>query len=132
MSKVLKFAGILLSAIVILVILAVILLMTLASPNRLKPMLADQVMKYTGRELIVDGDLSWTFSPYLGVKVGHVALSNPANFSEKTFGEINSATLSVKLMPLLRGKVESTGIVLKGMLSERTLPLNTVTYGVPR
>ncbi len=115
MHKILKWVGILLSAIVILIIVAVILLMTLASPNRLKPLLTDQIKKYTGRQLTIDGDLSWTFFPYVGVKVGHIALSNPANFPDKTFAEINSATLNVKLMPLLSGKVESTGIVLRGM-----------------
>jgi AsmA protein len=115
MKKVFKFLGVLVCAVVLVVVLAVVLLTTLASPNRLKPLLIDQVKKYTGRELTVDGNLSWTFFPYLGVKIGHVALSSSADFPNKTFAEVGSATLGVKFMPLFSGKVESTGIVLQGM-----------------
>ncbi len=115
MKKVFKFLGVLVCAVVLVIVLAVVLLTTLASPNRLKPLLIDQVKKYTGRELTVDGNLSWTFFPYLGVKIGHIALSSSADFPNKTFAEVGSATLGVKFMPLLSGKVESTGIVLQGM-----------------
>lgn len=115
MKSFLKWVGVLIGAVILLLVVAVILLKTLASPNRLKPLLVDQVKKYTGRQLTVDGDLSWSFFPSLGVKIGHVALSNPANFPDKTFAEVDSATLSVKLVPLFHGRVESSGITLQGM-----------------
>ena len=83
MRKFLKFAGILIAFLVALILLAIILLITFVSPNRLKPVLTEQVMKYTGRQLLIDGDMSWTFFPYLGVKVGHSSLSNPADFNQK-------------------------------------------------
>lgn len=115
MSKIVKVTAILLGIIALLIVTVAILLATLISPNRLKPILIDQIKKSTGRELIVDGNLSWTFFPYLGVKVGHMSLSNPANFPEKTFAEFNQATVGVKLMPLLHRQIESSGIVLSGM-----------------
>ncbi len=115
MSKVVKTLGIVVGIVVLVIVLAIISLMTFISPNRLKPMLTQQVMKYTGRQLTLNGDLSWTFFPSVGVKVGHMTLSNPNDFPEKTFAEISDATISVKLMPLLSGKIESSGIVLNGL-----------------
>lgn len=105
----------LLGIIILLLLLAVIVLVTFVSPNRFKPVLTDQVQKFTGRELIVDGDLSWSFFPYLGVTAGHMSLGNPSDFKQKTFAEFSSATVGVKLMPLFSGRVESSGIALHGM-----------------
>lgn len=105
----------LLGVLLLLIILAIILLVTFVSPNRFKPILAEQVKKTTGRELIVDGDLSWSFYPTLGVKAGHVSLGNPEGFGQKIFAEFSSAIISVKLMPLFSGHVQSNGILLQGM-----------------
>lgn len=115
MTRFLKMTGMLLGSILLLIVLAIILLVTLVSPNRFKPILIDQVMKNTGRELVVDGDLSWTFYPILGVKAGHMSLGNPAGFSQKIFAEFSNVTISVKLIPLFSGRVQSNGIALQGM-----------------
>ncbi|MEO8401949.1 MAG: AsmA family protein [Gammaproteobacteria bacterium] len=115
MRKFLKYTGIILSILILLIVVGVVLLVTFVSPNRFKPIMTDQVLKATGRHLIIDGDMSWTFFPTIGVKVGHATLGNPAAFDEKTFLEISDATVSVKLMPLFHGHIESSGIELKGM-----------------
>lgn len=114
MMKLLKILGLVVGILAALLVLAIVLLVTFVSPNRFKPVLADRMMKYSGRELAMDGNLSWTFFPTIGVHIGHTTLGNPAGFSEKTFAEISEATLSVRVLPLLRGRVESTGLVLKG------------------
>ncbi len=115
MHKILKLTGILVGILALLIVLAIIFLVTFVSPNRLKPVLTAQVMKYTGRQLVMDGNMSWTFFPYLGVRVGHSSLSNPAGFNEKTFAEISNITVAVKLMPLFSRQIESSGIQLDGM-----------------
>lgn len=115
MGRILKITGYLAGAFVLLIVLAAVLLITFVSPARLKPLMASQVMKSTGRELTMDGDMSWTFFPYLGVKTGHAQLGNPDGFEQKTFAEIASATMGVKLMPLLHGQIESSGITFKGV-----------------
>jgi len=115
MHKILKLTGIILGIIILLAIFAIICLITFVSPNRLKPVLADQVMKNTGRQLIIDGNISWTLFPVLGLKIGHSALGNPAGFNEKIFAEIANMTMAVELMPLFNRRIESSGIVLNGM-----------------
>lgn len=78
-------------------------------------MIAAQVLKHTGRDLAIDGDITWTFFPSLGLKVGHMVLGNPAEFKQKVFAEIDQATIGVKLLPLLHAKIESTGVSLRGL-----------------
>ncbi len=115
MTKILKFTGLLLSAIILLLIVAVCVLVFFVSPNKFKPVITSQVAKYTGRQLTIDGELSWSFFPYLGVKVGHATLSNSSEFKQKVFAEFDEATVAVKLMPLLHAKVEASGISLSGL-----------------
>jgi AsmA protein len=115
MAKIFKVTGIFLSLILLTVLLAVGALITLVSPNKLKPMITTQVIKITGRTLNIDGDLSWTFYPTLAVKMNHVTLSNPAGFGEKNFAEIDNATIGVKLMPLLHSSIEFTDVTLNGL-----------------
>ena len=91
MSKFLKFTGVVLGIVLLLLALAVAVLVTLVSPNRLKPIMMDQVKKHTGREFVIDGDLSWSFFPYLGVKAGHLSLGNPSEFTQKIFVEFDGA-----------------------------------------
>ena len=115
MKKFLKIAGIVLGIIVLLCILVMIGVVTFVDPNRFKPLLVEQVKKYTGRELIIDGNLSWTIFPTLGVKVGHLELSNSSEFSQKTFAEVQTATVSVRVLPLFVASVQSSGISLDGL-----------------
>lgn len=113
--KALKITAGILGILVLISVLSAILLITFVSPNRFKPLITEQVKKYTGRELLIDGDLSWTVFPYLGVKAGHLELANPTEFKQRTFVEIQSATVGIKVLPLLRSKLESSGITFKGV-----------------
>lgn len=115
MAKFLKIIGALLGIVIVLLILAFVLLVTFVSPNRFKPAITEHVKKSTGRDLTIDGDLSWTVFPYLGVKVGHASLSNPSGFKQPIFVEISQATVAVKFLPLMQRKIESRGITLSGM-----------------
>jgi AsmA protein len=115
MRSLLKFIGFLAGFIIFLAILAIVILITFVDPNRFKPLIAEQINKTTGRQLQMTGPLSWTFFPYLGVKAEDVELGNSAAFVEKNFVNIKKVTLSVKLLPLLHGQIQSSGLVLTGL-----------------
>lgn len=115
MKKFFKIIASIIGITILFAILAAVLLVTFVSPNRFKPLITQEVKKSTGRELVIEGDLSWSFFPALGVKVGHMTLYNLPQFNQKVFAEIDHATVAVKLMPLLSSQVESSGVVLKGM-----------------
>ncbi len=115
MRKSIKWLGAIVSILVLLFILTAVCLVTFVNPNRFKPLIAGQVMKYTGRQLMIEGDLSWSLFPYFGIKTGHILLNNPAGFDQKIFAEMQHATIGVKLLPLLNKKIESSGIALDGL-----------------
>ncbi len=115
MIKILKLAGMIIGALLLFLIMAFMALVTFVSPDRFKPVIVWQVKKYTGRELTIDGKLSWTFYPYLGLKAGHAALNNPSDFKQPVFAEFSNATMGVNLLPLFHGQIESRGITLHGM-----------------
>ncbi|MDR3478871.1 MAG: AsmA family protein [Gammaproteobacteria bacterium] len=115
MTKVLKFTGIILGIIILLLFVGVGILATCVSPNTFKPIITTQVFKMTGRQLAIDGNLSWSFFPYLGVKVGHASLSNPPEYTQKVFAEFTQATIGIKLVPLLHANIEANGLTLTGL-----------------
>jgi len=115
MKKIFKWAGILLGILILIIVLAFISLIIFVNPNRYKPFIAERVMQYTGHSLIIDGDLSWTVFPHFGVKVNDLILQNPEGFKEKTFAKIDHMTIMVKLFPLIKHKIESSGITIDGM-----------------
>lgn len=115
MKKFLKWVGILLGLLILLAILIFISLVTFVNPNRFKPLIAEKIQIATGRKIIMDGDLSWTVFPTLGLKTGHFTLKNPAGFDQDIFAEVKDAIVSVKLLPLLKKEIKSDGITLDGL-----------------
>ncbi len=115
MTKILKNTISAIAIFIFLLVLAFGLLVTLVSPNKIKPLIVAQVAKYSGRQLTMDGDLSWTIFPYLGVKIGHAQLNNPDSFKTKQFIEIDHATIGVKMLPLLHSAIEFSEITLAGV-----------------
>lgn len=115
MKKIVKWISILIVVLALIMVLGVTLLVTFVSPDRLKPLLTEKVQSYMGREVTIDGELSWTIFPILGLKTGHVTINNPAEFQQKIFMEVDQATVKVKLLPLLRKQIQSSAITLDGV-----------------
>ena len=67
----------------------------------------------TGRELKIVGDISWTFFPWLGIKIQNVSLSDSANFKNDIFAKADEVEVSVKLLPLIFGRIEADHLTLK-------------------
>ncbi len=73
-------------------------------PNSFKDDIVDAVGRETGRTLQLDGDIDLAFFPWLALKTGAGALSNPAGFSGPPFVRWQEARIRVRLLPLLRGR----------------------------
>jgi AsmA protein len=115
MKKVLAILGITLGAIVLLVVAGILLLLLLVDPNDYKEEIARAVHDATGRELTFEGDISFTFYPWLGLELGPVALSNAQGFTRDVFARVAGAKVNVRLIPLLRREVEVDSILLDGL-----------------
>ncbi|MGS0680043.1 AsmA family protein [Shewanella sp. 125m-7] len=107
-------------------VLALVLYVTVIfDPNDFKPQIVDIVKDKTGRELVIGSDLSWTFFPSLGIKLGQITLSNPDGFKNPSMVSVKQVVAEVALMPLLKKEVEISQLNLDGL----TLMLETQKDG---
>ena len=83
--------------------------------NGYKQDLADLVHKQTGRDLQFFGDVSLTFYPALGMKLGALSLSNAAGFGSAPMVKINEVSISVDVASLLTFSPEVDRLVLRDL-----------------
>lgn len=110
---------ILLAAIGILAIAAVaavVYVTTFLDPEDFKPRLTAVVEEQTGLNLALEGPISWSFYPRIGVSVEQARAWLPEqSVDESAFAAINRAEVSVAFAPLLRGEIAVDGLTLDGM-----------------
>ncbi|MGM8932472.1 AsmA family protein [Salinicola halophyticus] len=101
----------------ILVVVAVVYITTFFDPNDLKPRLIEAVRNQSGLELRLDGPLSWSFYPRIGVSVKDAEAWLPAQSpdDDAPFVGFDNAEVSVAFTPLLTGDVSIDGLILDGM-----------------
>ncbi len=80
--------------------------------DALKAQIAAQVHAATSRDLIIDGDLSFTLLPVPGVKVSDVRVSNIKGAQADNMVRLKSAQVVVALGPLITGDIEIQRVVL--------------------
>ncbi len=110
--KALKIAGIVLAALIAIAIIIGAVIMAKFDAKLIKTELAKVVLEKKQRSLKIDGALELSFWPNLGVKVGKVSLSEPK--SDKPFATLESARVSVAVMPLLSKQIVVDTMELSG------------------
>src|SRR5262245_46516827 len=113
MRKAVKYGLLGLGTLVVLVIAGVAVFAATFDPNKYKGQVAAAVKEKTGRDLKLAGDLKLAFWPSLGANVAGVTLSEKGSPAE--FVALESAHVSVAVMPLLRGAVQVDGIRITGL-----------------
>ena len=104
MGRILKVAAWLVAGVVVVFALAAIALTLFFDPNDFREDVSAAVFEQTGRELVIDGDVSVSLFPWLAVKVGEAQLGDAPGFGGEPFAAFDSASFSVRLMPLLFGQ----------------------------
>lgn len=99
----------------LLLLTGIIVLVTVVSPNNFKNQISQQVNNYTGRELVLQGDLHWSFFPWLGLEINDAILKNAKGFGKDPFAKINHANVAIKLVPLLHRQIEIGKVTLDGL-----------------
>lgn len=110
--KALKIIFWIVMVLVVLVIGLVFVVTRLVDPNDYKPQISSLVQEQTGRTLDLQGDLSLTFFPWIGAETGPVRLSNAPGFGDEPMVAVENARINVKLLPLLKRRVEVDTVVL--------------------
>jgi AsmA protein len=95
----------LLLSLVLLVAGGMVALTLLIRSDEIKQTLIAQVKQQTGRELRIDGPVSWSFFPSLGVDIAQVQLLNPAGFPAEPMISVASAHIRVAVTPLFSQQI---------------------------
>jgi AsmA protein len=101
MGRTTKIVAWLIAAFFAVFALAAIFFVLFFDPNDFRDDIAGAVKERTGRDLVIEGDLSVAFFPWLAIEVGHTTLGNAPGFGEEPFAEFDQAKLSVRLLPML-------------------------------
>jgi AsmA protein len=99
MNKYLKYGLWSLFSVVVLVAGVIAYIALTFDPNTYKPQIIQAVKDGKQRTLKLDGDIKLHFFPSIGVSLGKVSLSEFQ--SEQEFASVESASVSLKLLPLL-------------------------------
>jgi AsmA protein len=101
-----------------------ILLLLIATPvvlalfvdlNDFKGEIQERVAKATGRELNLAGELRLSLFPWAGIELREASLSQPPGFGAGPFARVEEAQVQVRLLPLLRGRLELEEIRGRGV-----------------
>ncbi len=115
MKKLIKWIFVLALLAVVMLAVGGVLLVTLVDPNDYKEEIAQAVKEETGRELVYEGDIELSVFPWLGMEVGALQLGNAPGFGDEPFAKVRSASVSIKLVPLLSKQVEMGTVSLDGL-----------------
>jgi uncharacterized protein involved in outer membrane biogenesis len=81
-------------------------------PNDYKQALTDVVKEKTDMDLALSGNLAWQLFPSIGISLGETSLKDP--LLDETLVAVKQASVSVELMPLLRGMASVDAVELDG------------------
>jgi AsmA protein len=112
--RVFKWISLVLAGLVLLLIAAALVVVWLVDPNGFKPRIEAAVRDATGRELTLTGDIELGFFPWLSLRTGEGRFGNAPGFGSEPMVSWKSALLGAKLIPLLRGELVASRVLLEG------------------
>jgi len=110
----LKIAGYVLGALLALVVLTLAAVVIFVDPNDYRDDIQRVVERETGRKLALSGEMKLSVFPWLALQTGPASLSDASGFGDEPFVSLQNARVSVRLLPLLRGKLEVGKVSLDG------------------
>ncbi|MCP5090093.1 MAG: AsmA family protein, partial [Gammaproteobacteria bacterium] len=101
MSRITRIFGLLIVAIAAVFVIGAVFFFLFFDANDFREEVAEAVEKRTGRELLIEGDISLSIFPWLAIELGPTTLGNAPGFDDTPFAEFDRAKLSVRLLPML-------------------------------
>ncbi|MBT5230419.1 MAG: AsmA family protein, partial [Methylococcales bacterium] len=111
MKKILKFLFLTISALILLVVGAVLFL----DPNDFKGQITEQFEKATGRTMTITGNLGRTLWPNIGFSIQGVSVGNAEGYTNDAFAEVEELSLGLAIIPLFSKQLEVKAIKLSGV-----------------
>lgn len=101
MGRLIKVLAWLVAGFVALLVLAAVAIFVFFEPNDFREDIAAAVRETTGRELVIDGDISLDLFPWIAIEIGSTSFGNAPGFGDEPMARFDLARLRVRLMPLL-------------------------------
>ncbi len=98
----------------VIALAALVILVMRIDPNEHKDWLEARFQKETGRALSLQGPVTLTYYPWLGVEAVDVSIADNEEFGGGALAEFDYLKLRVKSLPLLREEYEVDTVVIKG------------------
>ena len=111
--KALKIAAFTLGGVAALLAALAAFLLATFDANKWKGEIAQLVQEKKGRSLKIEGELSLSLFPSVGLQLGKATLSE--HKSEQAFASVDSARVSIRLLPLLSKQVVVDSVELGGL-----------------
>jgi|GEM_PF-1308170 len=113
LPKPLKILGIITGVFIALIVIAVVTLIIMYPPQKIKAMVLPHIEKAVGRSVDVEG-AGISFFPVFGIKIKGLRVSNTERegFSKEPFVTLDDFIVKVKVMPLIQKRVEIKAIII--------------------
>lgn len=125
--KFIKYTAIIVSVLLVLFVAAAIYFVATFDPNAYKDQIVAKTKEATGRDLILDGDISISVFPWLGFSLGSTKFGNAPGFGEVPMASVEEVDVRIALAPLLKGKINAAKIKLHGLHVDLQKNVNGVT-----
>lgn len=109
-----KIAGWIVGGLIALIVVGLLLVVLLVDPNDYRDDIERMVEQKTGRELTLSGDLNLSVFPWIALEAGPASLGDAPGFGAEPFASIQEVRIGVRLLPLLRKKIEVGHVRLDG------------------
>lgn len=99
-----RFLSVVFSIIALFVLVAIIGIVSLAyfvDPNKMRPVIVEEVMNRTGYQLAIYGKLNWKLYPTVGINVQRMTLTSPDQL--EPFIDLRNVTIASELSHILHG-----------------------------
>ena len=112
MGKIFKYFIYLIGGLALLGLLLVFVGPKVVNVQKYKPRILEKISEATGRQVTLNGDLSLSLFPWVGVAFSDFRLGNPNGFKNKDFVVVKSFEAHVKLIPLLSREIQVESFIL--------------------
>ena len=112
MKGLIKITAAVLGLLILLIGIGIFYITSVMDPNDYKPRIEQLALEQAGIQLNIEGDISWSLYPWIGMETGVIRVSFP---NQPELARIDSAQVSLQLMPLFSGRVEMSDIILDGL-----------------
>lgn len=109
-----KIAAYVAGGLIALIVLGLLAVVLFVDPNDYRDDIERMVEQRTGRQLQLSGDLALSVFPWVAIETGPASLGDAPGFGPEPFLSIQEARIGVRLLPMLRGKVEVGNVRLVG------------------